>query len=129
MFNLNLSIHQEGKKKRAEKKNLDSDHCNKKLKVKERGQMPKSNFHSNGKRELAEVPCQQRDALNQKGISTQLPKPSTQVFRKEPKKETDLGESSYALPVESQEKHSYETPLPVVRSQVPGPIPRRGMYI
>ncbi|GJM85546.1 hypothetical protein PR202_ga02007 [Eleusine coracana subsp. coracana] len=115
-----------GKKKRAEKKHLDSDHCNKKLKMKERGQKPKSSFHSNGKREPAEVPCQQgEEDPNKKAIITQLQKPSTQVFLKEPKTETDLCESSSALPLGSQDKYSYETPLAVMCPQIPGLIPHR----
>jgi hypothetical protein len=101
--------------------------------VKERGQKPKSNFHSNGNREPAEVLCQQgEEALNRKANRSQLPRPSTQYFLKEPPTETSLGEAttmrgnSSALPLKSQDKHSYETPLAIIRPQALGPIPDRG---
>ncbi|TVU29184.1 hypothetical protein EJB05_20741, partial [Eragrostis curvula] len=114
-----LPTYQERKKKRAEKKNLDSDTCNKKQKVKERG---KSNFYSNGNRELSEVPRQQgAEALDGKAIRTQSQKSSSRTFLKEPKMETDLGDDTKigsALPLKSQGNHNYETPPAVMSPHV-----------
>ncbi|XP_062221072.1 probable inactive histone-lysine N-methyltransferase SUVR2 [Phragmites australis] len=123
----------EGQKKRTEKKNLDSDHCSKKFKIKERDQKPKSNVHGNEKRESAEVPRQQEaKALEGKAIGTKLRKPSSQKFSKEPKMETSLaevttiGEISYALLLESQDNRDFETPLAVMCPQVLEPSRHRG---
>jgi hypothetical protein len=114
MFKWNLPLHQEGKKKRAEKKNLDSDHCNKKLKLKERGQKAISSSHSNGNEEPVEVPRQPgEEALNRKSIKAQLPRPKTETH-------------CSSLPPESQDKHSYEISLAVTCPQILGPITHRG---
>ncbi|CAL5020855.1 unnamed protein product [Urochloa decumbens] len=112
---------QERQKKRAEKKNLDSDHCNKKLRIKERGQKPKSSINGSSKRELAEVPHQQKtEAIEGKTIGTQLKKQSSHVM-KEPKVErTTIGESSSALVLKNQDNHTFETPLAVMCPTVLG---------
>ncbi|PAN07098.1 hypothetical protein PAHAL_1G310700 [Panicum hallii] len=123
---------QEGQKKRAEKKNLDLDHRNKKLKIKEHGQKPKL-IHGNSKRESAEVPRQQKvEAIEGGTIRTQLQKQSSQIGMKEPKVETSLaetiaiGESSSALVLKSQEYHTFETPLAVMCPKVLQPSHHNG---
>ncbi|CAN6232493.1 unnamed protein product [Urochloa humidicola] len=113
---------QEGQKKRAEKKNLDSKHCNKKLRIKEQGQKPKSSIHGSSKRELAEVPHKQKaEAIESKTIGTKLQKQSSQIVMKEPKVErTTIGESSSALVLKNQDNHTFETPLAVMCPTVLG---------
>ncbi|OEL28761.1 Histone-lysine N-methyltransferase SUVR4, partial [Dichanthelium oligosanthes] len=117
----------EGQKKRAEKKNLDSDHCNKKLKIKE------PSCHGSGKRESAEMQRQPKAEANEgKTIGTQLQKGSSQIVIKEPKVEaslaetTTIGENSSALVLKSQEYHTFETPLAVMRPKVLGLSHRNG---
>ena len=126
MFKPNLSLQQEGQKKRAEKKNLDSDHHNKKLKIREHNQKPKL-INGNGERESAEVPRQQKA----EATKTQLQKQSSQIVMKEPKVEMGLagtitvGESSsYVL--KSQEYLTSETPLAVMYPKVLQPSSHNG---
>ena len=126
MFEPNSSLQQEGQKKRAEKKNLDSDHHNKKIKIREHGQKPKL-IHGNGERESTEVPRQQKA----EATKTQLQKQSSQIVMKEPKVEMGLagtitvGESSsYVL--KSQEYLTSETPLAVMYPKVLQPSSHNG---
>ncbi|RCV07355.1 hypothetical protein SETIT_1G237500v2 [Setaria italica] len=123
----------EGQKKRSEKKNLDLDHRNKKLKIKEHGQKPKPSIDGSSKRESAEIPRQLKaEAIEGKIIGTQLQKQSSQIVMKEPKVEmsiaetTTIGESSSAFVLKSQEYHTFETPLPVMCPKVLEPSRHNG---
>nr|CAB3450392.1 unnamed protein product [Digitaria exilis] len=124
---------QEGQKKRTEKKNLDWDHCNKKLRIKEISQKPKPSIHGSSKREPGEVPRPQKaEAIEGKIIGTQLKKQGSQIVMKEPKKEssfadtTTIGESSSASVLKSQEFHTFETPLAVMCPSVLEPSCHNG---
>ncbi|WVZ74564.1 hypothetical protein U9M48_022731 [Paspalum notatum var. saurae] len=115
---------QEGQKKRAENKNLDSDHCNKKLKIKGHVQKTKSIIDGSGKRdsELSRQP--KTEALEGRTTGTQLQQNSAQIVIKGPNMETSLadtttiGENSSALLPESQEHHAFVTPLRVMCPEV-----------
>ncbi|KAL6634757.1 hypothetical protein ACP70R_027428 [Stipagrostis hirtigluma subsp. patula] len=119
----------EGQKKRAEK-NLDSNHCSKKLKTKEHGPKSKSNIHGNGKRVTAEVP--ETNAAKEKATGTKLQKSSSQNFIKEPKMETShaeattVGQNRPDLPLEGQGNYNFEIPLAVMCPQVLEPNPHKG---
>ncbi|KAJ1280022.1 hypothetical protein BS78_04G200400 [Paspalum vaginatum] len=115
---------EEGQKKRTENKNLDSDHCNKKLKIKGHVQKTKSIIHGSGKRD-SEQSCQPKtEALEGRTTGTQLQQHSAQIVIKEPKMEmslagtTTIGESSSALLPESQEHYASVTPLGVMCPEV-----------
>ncbi|KXG30647.1 histone-lysine N-methyltransferase SUVR4 [Sorghum bicolor] len=123
---------EEGQKKRAEKKNLDSDHHRKKLKTKEHGRKAKSCTHGSVKRELAEVPRQQEaESLEGRTNANQLLESSPTIISKEQKMKisraetTRIGENGSTL-LESQDPCTFETPLAVICPEVLEPSCHNG---
>lgn len=133
-------IPKEGQKRQANKtKNLNSDHCNKKLKIKQQCQKPTSKIHANDKRESAEAPLQQeagtlspQAVLEGEVTGNQLQLPSAQLLIKEPNmqinavEDTTIGENSSALLLRGQGLQTFETPLAVICPQVLDSSPHSG---
>lgn len=94
--------------------------------------MPKPSIHGSSKRELAEVPHQQKaEAIEGKTIGTQSQKQSSQILMKKPKvekslAETTIGESSSASVLKS---HTFEIPLAVMCPKVLEPSRHNGKSI
>ncbi|KAM3370468.1 hypothetical protein ACQJBY_018037 [Aegilops geniculata] len=105
-------------------KNLDSDHCKKKLKIKHHSRKPTSKVRFNEKTELAEAPLPQEagklcpQTVCATGNTLQLSSSRVPVeeinMENEVLKDTLTDEDSSALSLQGQELPTFETPLAVM---------------
>uniref|UniRef100_A0A453D1P5 WIYLD domain-containing protein n=1 Tax=Aegilops tauschii subsp. strangulata TaxID=200361 RepID=A0A453D1P5_AEGTS len=124
---------EEQQRQANKRKNLDSDHCKKKLKIKHHSRKPTSKVRVNEKRELAEAPLQQEagpQTVCATGNTLQLSSSRLPIEETDMEinvlKDTLTDEDSSALSLQGQELPTFETPLAVMCPPVQDSSHQRG---